>query len=541
MTDATAERSITSGITGVPVLARLFAARRAWMLTAGGMFAVLAAPLFLTDVPPLLDYPNHLARLFVLARPGDPVLSRIYAPHWSLIPNIAIDVIGPALMKVLPVYVAGRLLVALALFLPVAGVTVYARAVAGTLSYWPLASGLVAYNALFLMGFLNLQIAPGLVFFAAALWRRGGDSGPRTIIQVAIIAVATFFAHVMGVAFLVLLLGADELAHLPGTLQRGRSVSRVLALATVLAPPALLYSMSSLSSVSGETHWLGAGEKFADTLQPFMNYASKLDAFTGMLAVVFVYLALRNRWATAVTAPAIALAFAVIAYGVAPHTFKDGSYFDTRFLIFGAFLLFAILVPVRMPAAAGIVFGIVFLARMSLVAISWHGHASDVAELRETIAGVPAGSRVLAVAAGPASAPDYWNRMGLRGRGIAGFRRTEAHMAGMLVIERRAFWPLLFSDPSQQPIEVLPPYDRIAVHSGEVPEYTLLAKKELTASQRREFPYLEEWEHRFDFVLVLDAGGVPDIAHLLPGRLRLAHATDMAALFRIQPRGGASQ
>ena len=39
----------------------------AWRLSLLGLCAILLAPLLLVDVPPLLDYPNHLARLFVLA------------------------------------------------------------------------------------------------------------------------------------------------------------------------------------------------------------------------------------------------------------------------------------------------------------------------------------------------------------------------------------------------------------------------------------------------------------------------------------------
>ena len=41
---------------------------------------ILLAPLTLVDVPPLLDYPNHLARAVVLASAGtDPILSSMYS------------------------------------------------------------------------------------------------------------------------------------------------------------------------------------------------------------------------------------------------------------------------------------------------------------------------------------------------------------------------------------------------------------------------------------------------------------------------------
>jgi len=59
------------------------------VVRAAGVVLVLLAPLTMTDVPPLMDYPNHLARLYALAFIGsDPILARFYQPHWAIIPNL---------------------------------------------------------------------------------------------------------------------------------------------------------------------------------------------------------------------------------------------------------------------------------------------------------------------------------------------------------------------------------------------------------------------------------------------------------------------
>src|SRR6516162_705584 len=109
--------------------------------------ATLLAPLALVDVPPLLDYPNHLARAVVLAFGGtDPILSRMYAAHWAVIPNLGTDLVLPPLLHVLPVHMAGRVVIGGTLLLPVLGTIAYSRALFGVRSVWPLASGLVAYN-----------------------------------------------------------------------------------------------------------------------------------------------------------------------------------------------------------------------------------------------------------------------------------------------------------------------------------------------------------------------------------------------------------
>ncbi len=94
-------------------------------------------PLLVVDVPPLLDYPNHLARAFVLASlPADPVLTAFYTPQWAIIPNLATDLIAPPLIRVLPVHVVGRLLVAAAVLVPVLGTIAYGRAIGGRGGVW---------------------------------------------------------------------------------------------------------------------------------------------------------------------------------------------------------------------------------------------------------------------------------------------------------------------------------------------------------------------------------------------------------------------
>ena len=62
------------------------------LLALTGVCVLLLAPLTLVDMPPLMDYPNHLARMYALAFSGqDPVLARFFAPHWAIIPNLALD------------------------------------------------------------------------------------------------------------------------------------------------------------------------------------------------------------------------------------------------------------------------------------------------------------------------------------------------------------------------------------------------------------------------------------------------------------------
>ena len=71
-----------------------------------GLASVLAlAPVLMYPLPPLADYPNHLARMHVIATIGsDPDLSRHYDIHWQIIPNLIMDMVVPLLTRVTDIY-----------------------------------------------------------------------------------------------------------------------------------------------------------------------------------------------------------------------------------------------------------------------------------------------------------------------------------------------------------------------------------------------------------------------------------------------------
>ena len=72
----------------------------AWAL----LLALAAVPIFSTVLPPLADYPNHLARFYLLAQGGN----EYYAVRWAPLPNLAGDVIVPALAHAMPLGLAAK-------------------------------------------------------------------------------------------------------------------------------------------------------------------------------------------------------------------------------------------------------------------------------------------------------------------------------------------------------------------------------------------------------------------------------------------------
>jgi hypothetical protein len=506
--------------------------RRAWWTALLLLCTVLIAPLLLVDVPPLLDYPNHLARMVLLAWPDDPTLSRFAAPHWAIIPDLAIDLVVPPLLHVLPVHVAGRIVVGGIVLLQVLGAIAYSHAAFGKRSWWALAVGLIAYSETVLLGFLNFTAGIGLALLLAAAWIRWRDTRPgRTAVLAALGAIVVFFCHLMGLVFLAVMLSAFEAARVWRTASPVllHALRRFAVVAGVFLPAAALYAVSPLSHVAGETEFLSLHDKVLLLLVPFVNYRLTLDSITAAAVALFLTYILVTRRCRLGAGSGIAIATVLLLFAAAPAAAKGAQNIDARFVIMFALLLFAGVLPQRLPRAVAVAVAVgvtgLFAARMAVVAMAWHASAIDIAELRAAIAPVPPGSAVFVTAVSPSEAPQYWCDA-LLWRRLSNGQRVDAQMAALLLIERHAIWPFLFDNAAQQPIVQQPGYRALAERVGAMPDHDAFATSD--AVDLCDFGY----------VLLLDAGGAHDLAHFAADRLALLVQTDFAALYRVrmQPR-----
>ena len=497
-----------------------------WALAA--LCLILLAPLALVDVPPLLDYPNHLARATVLAFGGsDPILSKMYAPHWTIIPNLGTDLILPPLLQILPVHVAGRIVVGIVILLPVIGTVAYSRATFGTRSAWPFASGLIAYNATVLLGFLNFVAAIGIALLLAASWIAWREQYPRSTVALAAIgSVALFFCHLVGLVFFYLLTAAYEMELL--WFHRGRRnvvLMRLVAVLPLMAVPLGLYLSSALAPMATETEFTPIAEKTRQLLFPFANYNLPLDIATGCIVVGFLIACVATRRCRVTPSSGLALLLVAGLYLVSPFAFKGTFFLDTRITIMLAFLLFAAVLPTLPRLAtysAVMIFIALFSIRIAVVGSAWYGHRHDVAGIRAAIATVEPGARVVIASVSPEEAPAYW-RDGPSSRMISYGIRVDYHLPALLLIERRAFWPFLFDNPSQQPVVTLEPYRALADRAGSIADSGALAvpgKVDLCG---------------FDYLLLLEAGGERDVMHFAADRLLPLFQSDIAALYRVRP------
>jgi hypothetical protein len=478
---------------------------RSWLGAAVALAIVLAVPFFLVDVPPVLDYPNHLARYFILAHPDDAILSQMYAPHWTILPNLGMDAVGAALLRATDVHVGGRILLALSLFAPVVGVVVYSRVVFGRYSYWSLASGLMAHNGAFFLGFMNFLLACGLALIGAACWigLRRRNWMLHTIIIGATAAVLIFFCHIFGVFLFALLIGGDECARLgeryKANMLRPRDVACAAGMIlAVLSPAIALYFLSPLGNGDGSVGKWSGSAKLWGIFAPFMTSNAELTLATG-LVVVSLLILMRHGIKLAPGMPLVFIVL-VLAFVAAPLALNGGTFVDLRLATMIGLMLFAGVQPRALPRPAIAVIGALILLRSGYIGMTWLHHRQDVADVRAAIAMVAPGTRVMVVR----GKSGYLAGIEPPERALPGLYRLDGNIAALLIIERHALSPLLFANPTQQPLIVKPPFDRISQSFSELVEWPLLSEESLPAETLRNAAYLGHWRTSFDDVLLID-------------------------------------
>jgi hypothetical protein len=136
--------------------------------------------------------------------------------------------------------------------------------------------------------------------------------------------------------------------------------------------------------------------------------------------------------------------------------------------------------PRRAGWSIGIGFLLLFSVRMAVLIIVWHDWAGYVAGFRTVIAQIRPGDVVLTVRVPGATLRSRWTSV-TAAQHLSDGTVVDAHLPALLLIEHRAWWPFLFDNQSQQPIETREPFrtlaqridaspDPIALLAGDAPE-----------------------------------------------------------------------
>lgn len=484
-------------------------------------------PLFYTQLPPLEDYPNHLARMFVLARPEDPFLSRFYTIQWAPIPNLIMDLFVPPLVPIFGVYTAGRIFIGVTLLLMMLGPMLLHRALYGRWSAFPLVGGLFVYNGFLFVGLMNYMFGVGVAVFGLALWVMMAERHPlvRALCSFAVCSVL-YVSHLSALGLYVIAITAFEGWRLWAA--RATSPRSILpALAAVggpLPPFAWLLLNSPTWSLSREIAWESQGK--LEAVSRFLTvYSDFIDLPFLILLVAAVILAVRRglvRMHPAGWGVAAGLTLAFIAM---PRVAFGSLMADER-LIVGIFFLTLGFVATDLRKLEGqnafIAICLVTIAiRVVDISVNWANLSRPVLDLKSAMQVMKPGSRLLVAQA--EESLDESVSVAL------------AHAPNLAVIERSALVSRLFVVKGKQIVQARPPYDeQVDTVDGDSPYISQilidLRRKRNPGDEQR---YWDNWPEHFDYVVTIGAS-IDAPSDIDPEHLKLIRAGNGFVLYRVK-------
>lgn len=505
---------------------------RSWAIPAGLLgLLLLLLPLLVVTIPPLTDYPNHLARIAILhALPTDPFLAEHYRVASWLVPNLLFDVVVYALAMMLPLEAAGRLFVALTIVLLVGGTIALHRTLHGRTSWWPLLSLLVVPNWPLLMGFMSYVAGVGLMLLATALWLRlSQQPWLLRLAAGAACALALFFTHIVVLVLFAAVVGGCELQAAASRLRvtPSRAACDLLLTGLAFLPAAGLFLAGSptgtLATAAAPIYDLP--EKLAALPAALTSGVMEADVITLLLVpplVLLAMVALRFSFARPFT---LALLAAALVFCLLPNRVPPSAIFlDTRVL--PALLLLTLAATNAMPRRprlaallAAAIAGLVVL-RSTAVTLQWASFEPRVQAYRAAFRALPAGSTLFTVRqvdrkATPRESTSTWQPTPARVRARLSallvtwthkLRITAPlHLGTIAAFEARAFVPRVFVEHGLQPIAVHERWaEAVRLQRGD--EFLVVHDAELAAL----VPRLRAAAHgRPAFLLLVAGGGEP--------------------------------
>lgn len=452
------------GALGVPPAPRADSGPRWPTLLLAALLTILAAlPILLVETPPIFDYPNHLARVHILAN-----LDRVpaFAAHFSadtlLLPNVLADMILLALEPLAGVEAAGKVLVLLLLALTVGGALALGAAAFGRLSPWPLLAAALAWNEVLMWGFLNYALGIALLLWGLAAWLRfERTSRPWQLASAALFGLLLFLAHMVAFGLFAVAVAVVELARAWRHRRDGvgRNARRLALSAAVFLPAlALFLAVSPASGLPLDIRFIfTAWQK----LSPFTRLLSTSNTGLDVATLAAITLAVAGLLASRrvrLHGPLalVALVFALMVLTL-PYTAMGSYFLDMRVAIAAALVLVAALVPARPSRrlAGAVLAGLVVLVgvRSAAMAQDWMDQDRAYAAVRATLERLPRGAILIPAEAVPFELGDWTT--------TRRFRPAHEHTASVAVIARDAVVPNVFARKGQNPLVFTPAADSL--------------------------------------------------------------------------------
>jgi hypothetical protein len=490
------------------------------------LLLIAAIPLVAYPVPPLEDYANHLARMQVIATISHNAnLARFYEIDWEVVPNLLMDMVVPVFARVMNIYAAGQLFMAMIFVLVVSGVSALHRVLFGRWSLVPLAVCPLLYNYIFLIGVLNYQAGIGVALWALTSWVALRERGPLVRYAVACgFVILLFLCHLFALGVYgigVLAFETSRLMTPQDTKWWRRLVGFVLAGFQFL-PAIPLLLLSPTWSNAADFAWEEEG-KIDGLMYVFRAYSDMVALSIITAFVVGTIMAARAGLLKTHRLLYPLLIFGGLIYFALPRTLFATYMADQRLPIAIALFCGACiridLRQRRVRHAFLALASVLLVVRVAEVNVVWSDIAPGTLEFRNSVRKVAVGSRVL-VAYADASGGDNADEFGL------------VHAACLAILERSALVTTAFTVSGKQIMHVRPEFrHQVDTEDGTPPTMDELLVATTRPSEHSD-AYWNKWVDEFDYLYVLFTED--EAANPAPDLLTLVQGGDHFQLYKIR-------
>jgi hypothetical protein len=493
------------------------------------VFALLAAasllPVLLTPIPAMVDYPNHLARMYILSQNGTPDANPYYEVAWALYPNLAMDLLVPQMARLIGVENATRLFLLLSQLLIVGGALMLERVVKGRVHLAGFAALMFLYCLPFTWGFVNFEFGLGVALCGVAVYLMFAERAwPVRFVVHAVFVAALFTAHFFALGVYGATLGFYELWR---AYDRKVPYREALLQLVLLAIPAVaLFGIMQLTagSIGSEgTSWFFEFKPI--WLFRIMNgYNLSVSAASALALMAALFVAARRGVLKLEPAGMwLAIGFALL-YLAIPSRLLGTSFADLRVIPAAALILPAFcslsLPSRRWNMAALAVVSAITLANLAVVFVVWLPYRANYASIIASFHKIDRGSKVLIGGSGEGEDPPFND-----------LRQYPMFYAPTLAVHyANAFVPNFFTAVGKQPVQARAVVQRLAIpEGGPVPMRVLAAIAAGRTSP--DIPsFIRTWTQDYDYLYLLGPQG----ANPLPERLEELDRSARFVLYKIR-------
>ncbi len=408
------------------------------------LFFVLAAlsiaPLFWVLLPPLNDYPNHLARMHILANLGKSAdLQHFYRNVMLVQPNLAMDLIVPALTTFMPLQIAGKAFIGLTAVLTAAGTLALHYSIHRRWSIWPLIAFFFVFHRMMLWGLLNFCFGIGVMLVGLAVWLaiRNWPVFPRILISTAC-AIAIYVSHLYAFGIYAIALGGIELWFLfSSTPLRVKATNIAAAGVQFLLPVYFFLYLGGTAATVSETRWGTVWRKFEAPFDVIYQYHLTFDIACLLLLCALFGWGLWKRRISVDSRLLATLGLLAVTFLAMPDELFTGYGADRRLPIAIVLILVAASdwQPKRIPwkEPAVLLVAALFIVRTAILADVWNRSNAVYSQYFAAFNEVPRGAKILPYTLQPET------------RSLQAIPLLEGACLGIVL--RDAFVPSLFTSP----------------------------------------------------------------------------------------------